>query len=375
MLFAETLAVACAIHPGVLIPVFPASLLVTVLDLVYFKTDRKSFKRGVVALGAALALGNAWLVQFLIYGIPQDIGAAAPILDKLFHTDRAARDVVQSADTVVQIVSPSTLLYALFFFSLFFLLFALLRKDRQEKVSLAVIPLTALGTLFLYYAPNMGLPRFVDQSRMQSFLSFSYALAAGGFYYVFVERMCLRRLLPVRFFPASLALAFVLALAAMLLTPRWIDDPKYWRQARSMELKETPYFIYEIGDSFQPFSYTVVSNVEGFSQVYSHGYHMNPQEFLTTYAPFAKTLKIPTDYVFIFIENMPVPYQGGGQYWYRWRGDIMTKLKDWIALYGLHHRNLRLWKETRDVQVYLIDNRNAQDKKAQKLKQLRGEDR
>jgi hypothetical protein len=210
---------------------------------------------------------------------------------------------------------------------------------------------------------------------MQSFLSFSYALAAGGFYYVFVERMCLRRLLPVRFFPASLALAFVLALAAMLLTPRWIDDPKYWRQARSMELKETPYFIYEIGDSFQPFSYTVVSNVEGFSQVYSHGYHMNPQEFLTTYAPFAKTLKIPTDYVFIFIENMPVPYQGGGQYWYRWRGDIMTKLKDWIALYGLHHRNLRLWKETRDVQVYLIDNRNAQDKKAQKLKQLRGEDR
>ncbi len=118
---------------------------------------------------------------------------------------------------------------------------------------------------------------------------------------------------------------------------------------------------YKIEDNFQPFSYTIVSYVQEFPQVISRGYHMNTQDFLQTYDPADKSIQIPTDYVFIFMENFPIAYQGMGEYWYRWRPDIMLKLKDWIAIYSQYHDNIKEWYSSQWVDVYLIDNRSSED--------------
>jgi hypothetical protein len=323
----------------------------------------------------ALIIGNAWIVQFLVYGIPQDIGAAAPILDRLFSTSRGASDAVVEVSRYVQIVEPTILLGLLFMASIMILTIALLRRDREERASLAVIPLMSIGILLLYYAPNLGLPRFVDQSRLQPFVALSYSLTTAEIYGVFMERGLLRRFFAERFQMISLITVFIIALSAVFLTPRWIDDENYWRQARRMELVESPYFIYKIEDAFQPFTYTVVSYVENFPQVYSLGYHINTHDLIASFSPLDRVLKIPTDYIFIFVENSPVTYQGIGQFWYRWRGDIMLKLKDWVAIYGENHRNIRLWEETENLQVYLIDNRSEESTAARKWKELTGKER
>jgi hypothetical protein len=375
LLFAETLAIMSAIHPGVLIPLFIPALLITLYDTILSGTDLKTIKRGAVALSAALIAGNVWLVQFLIYGLPQDIGAAAPILDRIFGTSRGVKETAIDVNRSVQIVEPTILLGLLFTASILVLGFSLLRRDRKEWDSLTLIPLTSIGILFLYYAPNLGLPRIVDQSRMQPFVALSYSLTAAGSYGIFVETGLLRRIFAERFKAASLLTVFIVALSALFLTPRWIDNPYYWQQARKMELVESPYFIYKIEDAFQPFTYTVVSYVEDFSKVYSLGYHMNTHDLLTSFSPLDKTLKIPTDYVFIFVENSPVTYQGLGQFWYRWRGDIMLKLKDWIAIYGVNHGNIKIWAETERLQVYLIDNRSQERTAARKWKELTGKER
>lgn len=376
LLLGESLAVICALHPGVLIALFPSALLIAGWTLFACGMDRKTLARGCASLCGGLLLGNVWLVQMAVYGIPGDVGAAAPILDRLFGTRRMALEKAAApVYAEVQIVSVSALLLLLAVLSLALLALSLRHRDRQKRALSALVPLFALGILLMYLGPNLGLPRLVDQSRLQTTLALCYGLVAAQCYLLLLEKGILRRL-PGRWGPAAARLvAGGAAVSAILLTPRWIDDAEYRRSSRRMELPETPYFVYKIDDTFQPFSYTVVSYLEGFSQVFSRGYHMNVQDLLTGFSPSDRTLKIPTELVFLFVENAPVTFQGGGEYWYRWREDLTSKLKEWIALYAGGHGNLMLWKQTDRLQVYVIDNRNLPEDSSRKWRRLKDPER
>lgn len=376
LLLGEVMAVICALHPGVLIALFPSALMIAAWTVFNCGMDRRTLAKGCASLGGALLLGNLWLLQMAVYGIPGDVGAAAPILDRLFGTRRMALEKAAApVYTEVQVVSGSTGLLLLALLSLVLLALSLRQQDRQKRALFALAPLFALGILLMYLGPNLGLPRVVDQSRLQTPLALCYALLASQCYLLLLEKGLLRRLLGGRSCAGSRLLAGGAALCAILLAPRWIDSAEYRLASRKMELPETPYFMYKIEDTFQPFSYTVVCYLEGFSQLYSRGYHMNVQDLLIGYSPLAPTLKIPTELVFLFVENAAVRFQGGGEYWYRWRGDLTFKLKEWIALYAGAHDNVKLWRQTDRLQVFVIDNRNLPEDTSLKWRRLKDPDR
>jgi len=361
LLYAETLAVMLALHPGVALPLLPPTLLILAAAPAWKSITRESLRTAFRAVSAALLLGNLWILQFFVYGIPADIGAAAPFLDALFRTKRAEQQAVAHLTTEVQILSPGWLPAALLAASLILLLYACFRGKGERRPALAPVSLISLGVLCLYAATNLGLPRIVDHSRLQPFVALSYGLVSASLYQLLLEKALLARIAGRYALRLSYGIVCVLAVFLVVSLPRWEESEEYWQTTRNFELNETPYYLYEIEETFQPFSYTVVSYAEGFSQVYSKGYHINTQDFLRTYSPLETSLRIPTDYVFIFVENAGVGYRGMWEYWYRWRNDIMTHLKDWIALYGRNHSNMKLWAESKSLQVFVIDNRNSRD--------------
>jgi len=356
LLYAESLGIVFAIHGGVAIPLFCSSLLIFAYYLLTMKTERRSLKKLAVGVLVAVLLGNMWLLQFLVYRSSVGVGAAAPLIDKLFQTDTAGK-IVPPVD-MFSILSPPPLLLLLITAACVFLLIGIFLKRLRYRLAFAA--LVPLGVLFVYFAPNLGLPRIVDHSRLMVFVAYSYALVFSGFYYLFVEKMLFARFFKHAFFQISLLFVFGISVFAMAITPRWIDSKLFWDNIYHIEYNEFPYMAYTIEDKFQPFTYTVVSYVQQFPQVNLKGYHMNTQDLLLKYDPAEKKLDIPTEYIFIFMENYPKDYQGLGEYWYRWRRDIMLKLKDWIATYSQTHDNIRLWYSSRGVDVYFIDNRTPE---------------
>ena len=360
LLFGETLGIISALHPGVLIVLLPTCLLLTIRVVASHGLDGRTFLKGCAALSGGMLVGNLWLLQLFEYGLPTDVGAAAPILDKIFRTHRGAADAaLAAARPALQIVAPTLLQGLLALGAIVLLGLGLRCRDRDQGVARSVIPLLTLGTLLLYFMPNLGLPRLVDQSRLQTTLALSYALTAAQFYLQFLELGVLSRILGARASGVSRLVVAGVVVACVMMTPRYLDDAAYRRLATSLELPETSYYIYEIEDIFQPFSYTVVSYPEGFPLLISNGYHMNPMDLLTTVSPLKRQIDIPSELVFILVENAPVSNPGAGEYWYRWRPDLMLKLKEWIIMYGAYHKNLRLWKQSKNLQVYMIDNRKA----------------
>jgi hypothetical protein len=355
LLYAETLGIVFSIHGGVAIPLLVSSLLIFVFALLAVKTDFRSLLKMAAAIMIAAFVGNLWLLQFFVYRLPGGLGAAAPLLDKIVKTGSAS--IAVGANRLLLLTAPPFLLSLI---AASFILFGVTVFTKRLRFRLMSLALVSIGVLLIYFAPNLGLPRIVDQSRMMVFVAYSYAVVFAIFYYLVVERIILKSIFKRTYFIASTFLVFSATIFAIAYSPRWIDTKMFWDNIHGIEYNEFPYLVYKIEDNFQPFSYTIVSYVQEFPQVITKGYHLNTQDLLQTYDPAEKIIRIPTDYVFIFMENIPITYQGMGEYWYRWRPDIMLKLKDWVAIYSQYHNNIKEWYSDEWVDVYLIDNRSSE---------------
>jgi hypothetical protein len=359
LVYAESLAIIFAIHGGIALPLLCPSLLIFLYSVITRRFDLKSLTKLLIVIILATIIGNTWLLQLITTGIPQHIGKAAPILDKLLGTKQAAKEVTSTDIYSVQLVSSTIWLSALIVVS-----FALLIASnfyRKLRFPLAILSLTSLGTLFIYFSSNLGLPLLVDHSRLQVYIAYSYAIISGGMYFLVIEKGILKSIFKYQYLRYSLLLCLIAALYSIAFTPRWMDTQQFWESIHAIEYEEFPYLVIKIEDGFQPFSYTVVSYVQQFSEIVSKGFHINTQDFLQMYTPADPSTMMPTDYVFIFIENSPKDFGGLGEYWYRWRRDIMLKLKDWVAIYSQSHDNIKLWYKSQWVEVYLIDNRSSED--------------
>lgn len=358
LLYAEVLAIIFSIHGGIALPLFFPSLLIFLYSFLTRKFDMISITKLFAAIIVAIIAGNIWMTRMITAGIPQNVGKSAPILDTLFGTKRGVRDLLTTDIYSVQIVSPSIGLSLLLLASLILLVVSIFYKQHRFRiVSLACM---SIGILFVYFAPNLGLPMLVDHSRLQVFIAYSYAIISAVLYFIAIEKGVLNFLCKKWYLKCSILLCSIVILLSIFFTPRWIDTAKFHDNIYTIEHKEFPYLIIQIQDTFQPFTYTVVSYVQQFPQLFPKGFHINTQDLIQRYNPADDNLEIPTEYIFIFMENYPKDYQGLGEYWYRWRRDIMLKLKDWIAIYSQTHDNMRLWYSSRGVDVYFIDNRTPE---------------
>lgn len=371
LLYAETLAIIFSIHGGVAIPLFICSLLIFTYSLISGKFSIKTLIKFLTIVLIASTIGNLWLIQLLFIKFHIGIGAASPLLEKLIQHGESIKSFEPKGP--ISIISIQPLLLTLIIISFSLPVIGIFNRNILFKI--ACISLITLGILFVYLAPNLGLPRIVDQSRMMVFVAYAYSIVFATTYHILFERFLLNKFLKKLMIQFSLSTLAILSIIVIATIPRWIDTELFWKNIHDIEYKEFPYLVYKIHDSFPTFSYTIISYVQEFPQVISKGYHINTQDFLQTYNPIDKKLDIPTEYVFIFIEKTPKGFGGTGEYWYRWRRDIMMKLNDWIAIYSQNHDNIKLWYSSQWVDAYIIDNRTYEGRLLKQHKELKETER
>lgn len=352
ILYSLSLMLVFTFHGGGAISLMLMSIFITVNALLFRKINLRLLKKGGLAIIVASILGNLWILSMIKYGIPQDFGAAAPMLDKIFHTRNSVATVQNGGFETLRIVNLS-FTHLVMFLSLFFaILIALFTKNRFINTSL----LLAVFAIFItYFGPNAGTPLFAKQSRLADYLFFAITILSS-YYLLFFVYKPLRHIFKKSIKSLMLVLIFIIFILLILSQPKWIETQKFWKNINQTQYTSIPNILLKINHENRPFSWTVIAYIQTYAKIKNKGYHINTQNFLLQYDPSEYYLKIPTQKIFIVVENRPNAYQGMGEWFYRWRPEIQEHLKSWVAIYKMNHTNLILYKKTRTVSVYEIDN-------------------
>jgi len=298
--------------------------------------------------------------------LPDFIGKAAPFLDVLLHTKNPHATIKTTDIYSVVLFVPTKAILLLLALSAIFLIAGVLKP--KKFAFLGYSGAITIGVLLMFFFPNFGFPQLADKKRINDVLAFVWALDVSVLFFTLFE-------VPISYLfsrfrkevyqfvshTVILAIAFFMIMCAP--SHSYVFSKYFYESIYDIEHKEFPYLVAEIRRNFQPFTYTIVAKVQQFPQVVSKGYYINIYNFLLKYKPTDKYLKIPTDYVFIFDENIPKKFMGMNEMWYRWRIDLEMALKSWIAQYAATHKNIKLWFQDKGVSVYLIDNRKYMEMK------------
>ncbi len=348
-----TLMLVFIFHGGGTIDLLmPTSLLIALHALVSKKLTWRLFKRGILAVAIAAFLGNGWMLSMFIYGIPQDFGAAAPFLDRLLGTRQAAEDIAKMGAQEVTISYLVPFHLYIFLFTIFLFFIARIQKRGFYFSSFLLI---TLGTLFLYFSENLGFSKLVHQDRSAEYLLLGMvpliACSLRLFLYLPIKRVfrSLSRLI-------FLTMSYLLFIVLILFVPHYKDSNLLLQYVDRLHYSEVSKFLYFISQKDKPLTWTAVSFVEQYPKVLGKGYFINTNDFVIRYDPLAKSLPIPSKKIYLFVEDIPHTFHESDDWFYRWRRQITQNLKAWIAVYASNHDNIRLWKKSRLLSVYLIDN-------------------
>ncbi len=352
IVYALTLMLVFTFHGGGAIILMVISILITINAALFKKIDKKILKKGGLTILISSVFGNLWVLSMIKYGIPQDFGAAAPILDKIFKTNNNQEVVAKIGFETIRIsqILPIDIILSIMIVIAFILAFFTKNKFVNTSYILSVA-----GIFFIYFIPNLGLPILAKQSRLAEYMFFAITLLLSFYYYYIFYKpiyFIFKKYTKVIMLFMGYAIFLILSFGA----PKWLDSKFFWKSINGVEYSSIPYLIMKIYNNNKPFSWTVVSYVQEYAKVLNKGYHINTQNFLLKYNPKSKYLKIPTKKIYIFIENMPNPYKGLEEWFYRWRYQIQNSLKSWIIIYASCHDNIHIYQDTGTVTVYEIDN-------------------
>jgi hypothetical protein len=309
-------------------------------------------KRGVGAIAIAAIFGNGWMLSVLKYGIPQDFGAAAPFLDRLFRTRQAVMQIASAGIEDVIISHLTWVHFALFVSAVAFFVLARIYKKGFYFSSFLLIP---IGFMIVYFAQNLGFSQLIHPKRGAEYLYLSLLFILACYLKLFIYlplRLLFRR------WAKGVFLVFLYTMFALLaaFVPHYKDTDAFKQYINGVQYSDIPYYLYKIAHDNRPYTWTVVSYVQEYSKVLGKGYMVNVNDFILHYDPYRKYLEIPTPKVYIFVEDIPHKYTGKDEWLYRWRGDIENRLKEWITLYSSTHTNIRIYGHTKLLTVYEIDN-------------------
>ncbi len=364
LLYSLTLMLVFTFHGGGAIILVIMSILVTINAIIFGKLNLHLLKKGLLGIFLASIVGNMWLLSMIRYGVPQRIGAAAPIIDKLLKT-RNNTDTITTPNiefiSISQINNFHIMLFALLAFAFIFSFFT---KKRFLNSSYIMI---VIAIFITYFGTNLGFPLLTKQSRLAEYLLFGITLLFSFYYSYFFYKpisMLLKKYTKI----IMLIISFILFTILSLTMPKWLNSNLFWKNLNEIEYTSIPDIILKINQQNRPFTWTVISYIQEYAKVKNIGYHINTQNFLLKYNPKDKYLRVPTSKVFIFIENFPNPYKGMNEWYYRWRGDIQNSLKSWIAIYNQTHKNISIYYKTKTVTVYEINNNDYLNYLKEKMK-------
>ncbi len=338
-------------HGGGAIALIVPSILIALNALVSMKLSWSLLKRGLLAILIAAIFGNGWVLSVLKYGIPQDFGAAAPFFDKPFCTKQAVEDL---AALGAEEVTISYLTFHHLWILLSIVIFFFLARFYKKGFYFSSFLLIPLGIFFIYFAENLGFSKIIHQDRAAEYLMLSLVVVAACYVKVvyWLIKLFFKRLGRYLFLGALYVQFTVFA----LFVPKFYQSELFQSYIDRLQYSHTSMLLYLIAKSNKPQSWTAVGFAEDFAKVLGKGFFVNANEFVTKFDPYAKFLPIPSKKVYIIIEDIPHDFHESDDWYYRWRGKIMNALKGWVTLYSLTHNNIRLYKRTKLVTVYEIDN-------------------
>ncbi|NPA03346.1 MAG: hypothetical protein GXO61_00630 [Epsilonproteobacteria bacterium] len=347
-------------HGGGAIALIVPSLLIALNATITFKLNWKLLKKGLKAIFIAAILGNGWMLSVLKYGIPQDFGAAAPFLDRLFGTKQAVEDLVATGleEVTISVLTPIHLYYFLYSVALF--LIAFLGKRKFYFSSFLLIP---IGIFLIYFAENLGFSKLIHQGRAAEYLLLATTILVA----------CTLRLiyLAIKLFLGNitrylfLGLLYIQFFLLAVFVPHYKDSEELMRYVDRFNYSDVSMALYKIIKENRLHTWTVVAFSEEYSKVLNKGFFINSSDFVRWYDPTDRYLPIPSQKIYIFIEDIPHRFHESDDWYYRWRSRVMTSLKSWVSIYQAFHNNIRVFYSSNLVTVYEIDNSEYLEKLAQ----------
>jgi len=352
IVYSLTLMLVFIFHGGGAIVLIFISILIALNALIFKKIDKIILKKGSLAIIFAAILGNLWILSMIKYGIPQNFGAAAPILDKVLGTQKNIENMAKTGFSIVSIINITKMHLFLMASWLFAFIFSFFTKQKFLNTSYLLI---SLGIFILYFGPNAGLPLLTKQDRLAEYMFFAITLLCSFYIFYFLYKPLL--LLFKKYSKITiLSLFYLLFILLILSIPRWIDTQYFWKNINQTQYTSIPEIILKINKENRPYTWTAVAYIQSYGKIKNKGYHLNTQNFLLKYNPSKKFLQIPTQKVFIFVENFPNANKGMNEWYYRWRRQIQENLKTWVTIYRMHHTNIKIYAKTKTVTAYEIDN-------------------
>jgi hypothetical protein len=352
-------AAIAAVHSGVVVPLVVLCVAVTIASLgvlrrhvsaspehtkavaaaTALQDNLAAIARGAVAGACGIALGSTWLLGFIGYssvaGSPTEaeshVGGATAYY---FPFLRAAGEA-----TSYMMLTPFLIAIAI---TAIILAIAAIRMREPHTLTIA------LGTLFFictHSASVLGIPELIEVRRNAVWLAMMVAVLLGIVITVIAAR------LPRRFTVAVPALALVLwcvtipNLAGSSMRSRILDYSGYGI---------TTYAVLRISQSLEPFTWTLVSYGQEYPMVLGRGFHLNGSDFVEQFDPAEASLRIPTPHVFIAVEKTPHRFQINNWSKRFDRAAVEERLQTWCTVYGLTHRNIRIWLDDENVRIYEI---------------------
>lgn len=239
---------------------------------------------------AALAADTAAADVFPLAGLG--------IRDKLLFVYRALRDYLE----VSLLGSTMTRLFVLCFAagaacSVLSLPF---RRLRRYGADYAAMLIYTVMILIVGAAQTLHIMEIIASSRAGTFidpyLGIVYAMGAD-FVFGLLAALFARRLRP------ALAVAYVAACVALILTVFRLGMPHSYFEVNLAYYNEPVYLVRHIREDYPKDSFTIISTTDERYQVMDYGYHENLSKFMNMVGGNESEFKIPTPYVFVFIEK------------------------------------------------------------------------
>jgi len=361
ILYTLSLLAVFTFHGGGAIVLVVISILIAFNSIIFRQLNVKLLKKGLLGVVVATILGNLWMLSVIKYGIPQDFGSAAPFLDQFFNTKANKMSIVKSGVDMVSYIHLNTFHLFLFVLLLINFIVFLFKKDRFTNISFLLI---IVGIFIVFFGPTAGFPNLAAFTRLAEYYFFAVTLLLGiSFGYIY-------RLLPRALI---LTIMYGIFIIAILVVPTWLNKTKNLKLINLVEWNSIPEFIVKINNNNRKFTWTFISYVSEYPKLKDKAYHINTNKFLMQYSPIDKYLEIPTDKIFIAVEDYKHHYMGLSEWYYRWRQEIENNLKAWIAIYATNHNNIKVLYRSKTVTLYEIDNSDYMKYKRKKERDARRE--
>lgn len=275
-----------------------------------------------LALGYEMEQSMSWASEVIrgdIYksnnkieeGLTDDLEKETPTeieVDKKSELETLLRDIKKSMTTyVVKDIKVIYIFLGITVLTIIFnLLHMILKKDEGKSGYKIAFVLNNLMLVFLMLFRSLEWPTIMETKRVAIFFAYFSPTWIGIPLEIitnFFRGEKIKKAIPFLSF-GTMGLAVYLVLNFNLIRP---IPPFYYFQTTGTMISDM-----KIMQDYQDYTWTVVSPVNNISPILNHGFHYELSDFIKLQENWdkKKEIRIPTEYVFIFIEKKPIVKYG-----------------------------------------------------------------